>query len=48
MGRRGGWPLTMFLTPEGQPIVGGTYFPPRDKPIELPAAADEPQRGLPG
>ena len=28
MGRRGGWPLTMFLTPEGQPFWGGTYFPP--------------------
>ena len=25
----GGWPLTMFLTPEGQPFWGGTYFPPR-------------------
>ncbi|PWB92227.1 thioredoxin domain-containing protein [Methylocystis sp. MitZ-2018] len=28
MGQRGGWPLTMFLTPEGQPFWGGTYFPP--------------------
>ena len=28
MGRRGGWPLTMFLTPDGQPFWGGTYFPP--------------------
>ncbi|HUO54876.1 MAG TPA: thioredoxin domain-containing protein, partial [Rhodoblastus sp.] len=28
MGRRGGWPLTMFLTSEGQPFWGGTYFPP--------------------
>lgn len=27
----GGWPLTMFLTPEGKPIFGGTYFPPEDK-----------------
>ncbi len=26
----GGWPLTMFLTPEGLPMMGGTYFPPRD------------------
>ncbi|MHC4878874.1 MAG: thioredoxin domain-containing protein [Planctomycetota bacterium] len=25
-----GWPLSMFLTPEGQPIAGGTYFPPKD------------------
>jgi uncharacterized protein YyaL (SSP411 family) len=28
LGRRGGWPLTMFLTPDGQPFWGGTYFPP--------------------
>ena len=26
-GERGGWPLTMFLTPAGEPIWGGTYFP---------------------
>ena len=25
--RSGGWPLTMFLTPEGAPFFGGTYFP---------------------
>jgi len=31
----GGWPLTMFLTPEGVPFFGGTYFPP------------EPRHGLP-
>ena len=28
MGEQGGWPLTMFLTPEGLPFWGGTYFPP--------------------
>jgi uncharacterized protein YyaL (SSP411 family) len=27
-GRGGGWPLTMFLTPSGEPFAGGTYFPP--------------------
>ena len=27
-GRGGGWPLTMFLTPAGEPFAGGTYFPP--------------------
>lgn len=26
-GRAGGWPLTLFLTPEGTPFYGGTYFP---------------------
>src|SRR5690606_390866 len=26
-GEQGGWPLTMFLTPAGEPIWGGTYFP---------------------
>jgi len=30
-GQNGGWPLTMFLTPEGKPVAGGTYFPPRDR-----------------
>ena len=28
MGEHGGWPLTMFLTPQGEPFWGGTYFPP--------------------
>ncbi len=27
-GQSGGWPLTMFLTPDGRPFWGGTYFPP--------------------
>ncbi|WEK51051.1 MAG: thioredoxin domain-containing protein [Candidatus Kaistia colombiensis] len=27
IGDQGGWPLTMFLTPDGKPIWGGTYFP---------------------
>jgi len=27
----GGWPLTVFLTPEGTPFFGGTYFPPEDR-----------------
>jgi uncharacterized protein len=31
----GGWPMTVFLTPEGKPFFGGTYFPP------------EPRHGLP-
>ena len=34
--RPGGWPLTMFLTPQGAPFFGGTYFP------------KEPRYGLPG
>jgi uncharacterized protein YyaL (SSP411 family) len=29
---RGGWPMTVFLTPEGVPFFGGTYFPPEDRP----------------
>ena len=28
---QGGWPLTVFLTPEGKPFFGGTYFPPEDR-----------------
>jgi uncharacterized protein YyaL (SSP411 family) len=31
LGRGGGWPLTMFLTPDGAPFFGGTYFPPEDR-----------------
>ena len=31
----GGWPMTVFLTPEGEPFFGGTYFPP------------EPRHGMP-
>jgi len=27
----GGWPMTMFLMPEGSPFYGGTYFPPDDR-----------------
>ncbi|NKB87659.1 MAG: DUF255 domain-containing protein [Acidobacteria bacterium] len=33
---RGGWPMTVFLTPELEPFFGGTYFPP------------EPRHGMPG
>src|ERR1039458_1421946 len=28
---QGGWPLTAFLTPDGKPFYGGTYFPPGDQ-----------------
>jgi len=31
LGERGGWPLTMFLTPAGEPFWGGTYFPKEAK-----------------
>lgn len=27
----GGWPMTVFLTPDGAPFFAGTYFPPRDR-----------------
>jgi len=30
-GQHGGWPLTMVLTPEGEPFWGGTYFPPEPR-----------------
>ena len=39
---RGGWPMTVFLTPDGEPFYGGTYFP---KP-QLPAADGGDQRRL--
>src|SRR6266542_216236 len=28
---QGGWPMTVFLTPDGTPFYGGTYFPPEDR-----------------
>jgi uncharacterized protein len=28
---RGGWPMTVFLTPDGRPFHGGTYYPPEDR-----------------
>jgi uncharacterized protein YyaL (SSP411 family) len=31
---QGGWPLSMFLTEEGKPIVGGTYWPKEDKKVD--------------
>ena len=31
LGQQGGWPLTMFLTPDGEPFWGGTYFPPEQR-----------------
>ncbi len=30
MGQQGGWPLSAWLTPDGRPFYGGTYFPPED------------------
>jgi uncharacterized protein YyaL (SSP411 family) len=30
----GGWPLSMFLTADGKPVVGGTYWPPDDREVE--------------
>lgn len=30
MSGHGGWPMSVFLTPDGRPFFGGTYFPPRD------------------
>jgi uncharacterized protein len=31
LGQQGGWPLTMFLSPEGKPMFGGTYWPPEPR-----------------
>ncbi len=38
-GRAGGWPLTMFLTPQQQPFFGGTYFPKTPR-YQLPGFTD--------
>jgi uncharacterized protein YyaL (SSP411 family) len=39
LGEQGGWPLTMFLTPKGEPFWGGTYFPSEQR-YGRPAFAD--------
>jgi len=39
LGEQGGWPLTMFLTPKGEPFWGGTYFP-RESRYGKPAFVD--------
>ena len=31
IGPGGGWPMSMFLTPDGRPFFGVTYLPPRDR-----------------
>ena len=31
-GGSGGWPMNVWMTPEGEPFFGGTYFPPDDRP----------------
>jgi uncharacterized protein YyaL (SSP411 family) len=37
---RGGWPMTVFLTPDARPFFGGTYYPPEDRgACPLPACA---------
>jgi len=49
----GGWPLTVFLTPETKPFFGGTYFPPEDRSqmpgfrrvLESSARSFEQERG---
>jgi uncharacterized protein YyaL (SSP411 family) len=33
-GRSGGWPLSMFLMPDGRPVIGGTYWPREDKKVD--------------
>jgi uncharacterized protein len=53
MGRSGGWPLTVFLTPDERPFFAGTYFPPVErhgmpgfpKVLDAVAAAYREQRG---
>jgi uncharacterized protein len=33
-GQSGGWPLSLFLLPDGRPIAGGTYWPPDDRQVQ--------------
>ncbi|MGD9998829.1 MAG: thioredoxin domain-containing protein [Ilumatobacteraceae bacterium] len=43
---RGGWPMTVFMTPRGEPFYGGTYFP-RAQFLQLMAAIDDVWRNKP-
>ena len=36
---QGGWPMSVFLTPQGEPFYGGTYFPPEPR-FNLPSFQD--------
>jgi hypothetical protein len=49
MSGHGGWPMTVFLTPDGEPFFGGTYYPKEDRPgmpgfPRVMAAVDEAWR----
>ena len=48
LGEQGGWPLTMFLDPDGGPFWGGTYFPKEQRfgPAGLRRRADAHRAGL--
>ena len=43
---RGGWPMTVFMTPDGEPFYGGTYFP-KDAFVQLMDAIDDVYRNKP-
>lgn len=45
---QGGWPMTVFLTPEQEPFFAGTYFPPEDSlgAARFPQPAQENRRSL--
>ena len=42
LGQQGGWPLTMFLSPDGAPMFGGTYWPPAPR-WGRPSSAKSPR-----
>ncbi|MFM8826822.1 MAG: thioredoxin domain-containing protein, partial [Actinomycetota bacterium] len=44
---RGGWPMTVFLTPDGEPFFGGTYYP-RESFLRLLTAVDDAWRNKRG
>ena len=45
---QGGWPMTLFLTPDRKPFFGGTYFPPEEcpRPSRLPPPPPDHQRDV--
>ena len=44
---QGGWPLTAFLTPDGKPFFGGTYFPPKTRWAGPDSSASSPRSPMP-
>ncbi len=43
---RGGWPMSVFLTPDKKPFFAGTYFPKEDRPVTVTGKSGQPERAV--